>query len=104
MTETLTNQQRKSLRKWERMIAAEMLLEGITMNMVLEAKQIDVNPTMEMIHMVIIKPLVMAMYGKDSTEDLTTKEVNEVYVQADRFFRNNFSIGIEFPCLETVAT
>lgn len=102
--ETITPQQRKALRKWERMVAQELIYEGVTMNMILEKKQIDVNPTMEMIHMVIIKPLVKAMYDKDSTEDLEPKQVNEVYVQADRFMRNHFNVGIEFPCLESVAT
>ena len=102
--ETLTPQQRKALRKWERLVAQEMLYEGITMNMLLEKKQLDVNPTMEMIHEVIIKPLIKAMYNKDSSEDLDPKEVNEVYLQADRFFRNHWNIGIEFPCLESVAT
>ena len=102
-SKSITGQQRKALRKWERLVAQEMIYEGITMDKVLESKPLKVDPTMELLHESVIKPICLAMFDKTSTEKLEPKEVNEIYVVADRFFKTNFNISIPFPQWEDLA-
>ena len=45
----------------------------------------------------IFKKIVFAMYGKDSTAKLTTKEITEVYLVMDARLRELTGCGVEWP-------
>ena len=92
----ITDNQRNAIHKWLRLVAAELNAEGVTMQMLLEKKKLPVNPTYDLLKEVVWKPLCKAMYGVDSSEDLEPSQVNEIYIQADRFF-NSLGARVDFP-------
>lgn len=58
---------------------------------------IEIPWTEEMVKTHIWKAVQSAMFEKDSTTKLTTKEVNEVYAVVDRHLSEKTGVHVEFP-------
>ena len=43
------------------------------------------------------KPIEKIMVDKDSTEEMTNKEVNEIYKVLDRHIAQKFGVSVPFP-------
>lgn len=93
----ITDPQRNAYHKWLRLVAEEMNSQGITLDMILEKKTLDVDSTMEALKETVWKPAVQALFQVDSSEKLEPKQVNDVYIVCDRFFSKHWNISIPFP-------
>jgi len=74
-----TRQQNNALHKGFTMLAETLNDSGYDMKAVLAVKEVDVPWTGELVKKVLYSGIMEAMTGKDSTADLTTKEVSQVW-------------------------
>lgn len=72
-----TPSQNRSLHKFCTNVAQEAKANGLTMQVIL-AQTLELEPTMEGIK-AIFRQIGKSRFGKESTKDLTTKELQEVY-------------------------
>lgn len=91
-----TLKQNKSLHLWFTLLAKEMTARGLDMKKVLEPS-VEITPTMELVKDYVWRPLQIAKYGKESTADLTTLELQGVYQDLDRFFLSKHGINLPLP-------
>ena len=92
-----TPRQNNSFHKLFRMYSDTLNEHGLTIPFVFQQRpEIDWTPE-------IVKALwhdfQKAKFGKKSTKDLTTKEVQEVYEEVNRFM-SGFGLHIPFPSIE----
>lgn len=71
---------------------------GYDLKAVLEEKVIPVPCTQENIKENVFKPIEAAMFGKQSTTQLSRIEVNEVYEVMSRWLGEKFGVYVPFPC------
>lgn len=91
-----TKKQNSSLHKYCTDVARELQNSGITVQVFF--KDIQADFTMETVKM-IWRAFAKAKYGKESTTELTTKQINEVYDECNRHLAN-LGIHIPFPSEE----
>lgn len=91
-----TIQQNKALHKYNTNLSIALNDAGLDMKKVLKPG-IDIPWTPETIKDNIIKPIVKAMFGKDSTADLTTIETQKLYEVVNRHMTSKFGIHVEWP-------
>ena len=91
-----TSKQNRALHKWFTLLAKEMKDRGLDMRKVLKPS-IEITPTMELVKNTIWRPIQIAKYGKESTTQITTKELQGVYDDIDRFFLSQHQIDLPFP-------
>jgi len=72
---------------------------GLDMRVVLKP-EIKILWTPEAVKRELFKPVMKAMYGKESTTELTTSEVSKVYEQIAKLIGEKFGVEIEFPSKE----
>ncbi|MBT7929836.1 hypothetical protein HN682_07985 [Candidatus Peregrinibacteria bacterium] len=94
---TLT--QNKAFHLYFKMLADELNSAGLDAKRVLKP-EIDIPWTPDMIKRHLWKAVQDAMFEKDSTTKLTTKEVGEVYEVLNRHLGEKFSIHVPFPSEE----
>lgn len=92
-----TDQQRKSIEVLCREVAGALNDAGYDLKAVLSQKVIPVPCTQENIKENIFKPIELAMFGKQSTTELNTAEVNEVYEVMNRWLGEKFGVHVPFP-------
>lgn len=96
-----TTQQNKSLHKLFEMLADELNNSGYDMRKVLKP-EIDIPWTKQNIKEYLWRPVQEAMYGKKSTTELTTKDLDKVYEVLCRHLGSKLGITMPpFPSLET---
>lgn len=89
--------QNRSMHKYFEELAIELNNAGITMQALIEELHID--HTKESVKS-IWRAIAKAKYGKESTTELTTKEIDEVYEEFNRLVAN-FGIHIAWPSIES---
>lgn len=91
-----TARQNRALHKYCEEVARELQNTGITVSTFV--KNIQADFTMETVKM-MWRAFAKAKYGKESTKQLTTKQINEVYDECNRHIAQ-FGIHIPFPSNE----
>lgn len=91
-----TNQQNKALHKYCTEVAVELQNAGVSVEAFV--KDIQADFTMETVKM-MWRAFAKAKYGKESTTQLTKKQINEVYDECNRHI-SKFGIHISFPSQE----
>lgn len=66
-------------------------------DVVAQIKKAQIRPTKEALKACVWKPMQEAMYGKRSTTELTTDEVDRVYEAVNHFISSHFHIHVPFP-------
>jgi len=94
-----TIQQNKSLHKYCTLLADALNDAGYDMRKTLKP-EIDIPWTPQSVKNHLWRPIQMAMYNKESTADLDTKEPSEVHKVLDRHTAERFNISIAFPTNE----
>lgn len=92
-----TNLQNDCLHQYCEDLANALNDAGFDMQVVLEAKPLDVPWSKELIKKVLFKDVIKAMFDKTSTAKLGTKEISQAYEVLNRFTAENFSISVPWP-------
>ena len=92
-----TTQQNAALHKGLELLADALNDSGQDMKAVLEAKPIDVPCSKERLKDMVFKPIIIAMYDKDSTAELTTAEVSRAWDVLMRWTGEQFGVVVPFP-------
>lgn len=84
------------------MLADALDREGHTLqDVVKEIRKAEIRPTKDNMKEVVWKPMQEALYGTQSTTELTTAQVDRVYEAINFFISQRFFIHIPFPSEET---
>lgn len=94
-----TLQQNKALHKFFTNLSQELTEAGLDMVHTLKPGT-DIPWTPEMVKNYLWRPIQEVMTDKESTTELTTKEVNEIYEVLIRHLGEKFNITTEFPSEE----
>lgn len=96
-----TLKQNASLHKYLRELAEAMADAGYDMR---EAIHVPIRPTPENVKETMWRAVQRAMFpGVESTTQLTTVQMQEVYKQLDYFTGERFGIHVEWPCEESLS-
>lgn len=99
--EQRTNQQRKAIEVYCKLLAEALDREGVTLqNVTARIKKAEIRPTQENIKEVVFKPMCQALLNKQSTTELTTAEVDRVYEMVNAFVGREWGLHIPFPKME----
>jgi hypothetical protein len=101
--EKRTLQQNRALHKFFEMLANDLNGAGLDMKKTLKPG-VDIPWSPETVKIYLWKPIQDAMFNKESTTELETKEVNEVYETLVRHLGEKFGITTEFPKAEEKET
>ena len=91
-----TIQQNRALHKYCAELAQELNNAGVSVEAVM--KNLEADFSMETVKM-MWRAFAKAKYGKESTTQLTSKEINEVYDEVNRHI-SQFGIYMSFPSQE----
>jgi len=92
-----SSKQNNALHKGFQLLADALNDAGYEMKAVLAVKNVDVPWTKESVKEVLFRPIMEAMIEKESTTDLETTEVSEVWDVLVRHLGENFGVTVPFP-------
>ncbi len=101
MDKNRTNQQNKSMWKFFELLAQELSDHGLDMKKVLKP-EIDIPWNKNTICEFLWRPIMKAQIGKESTTELTTKEIDKIYDTLNRHLGEKFGIHVDFPSEESL--
>lgn len=96
-----TDKQHKALMVYEKELADEMCKIGLDMRTFLK-EGVEIPATKQIVHDHIVKPLVKAMFGKNSTTELEVHEVTQLYDVINKHLGEKTGIVVPFPSLDNV--
>jgi len=96
-----TAKQNRALHKWYSLVAHNMKEQGLSMQQVLKPTY-EITPTMTLIKDCIWRPVQKSMTGKQSTTEITTKELQDIYLVIDKNFLEKWQIDLPFPSAENL--
>jgi len=82
-------------------LALELSEAGLDMKKTLKP-EVDIPWEKESVKTWLWKPLQMALLGKESTTELTTKDIDKVMNVLTRHLGTKFGVEIMFPSIETI--
>ena len=97
---TRTQRQNRAMHKLFREISQQMNEQGLTLQQVLRS-DVETMMTPKLVKEVIWRPVQKAMYGKESTTQLTTEEVDKVFDVINKHLGKH-GIHVPFPSIETL--
>ena len=89
--------QNKAIHKYCSLLAEAFNNAGLDMLAVLKVKKVSVSWTMLSVKDVLWRPIQIAMFDKESTTQLETNEVSQVYEQLARHLSTNLNVNQSFP-------
>lgn len=93
--ERVTRQQQKAMHLWFSLLAETLEVSGLDLKQVLTMYPVNISATKENVKEVIWRPVMKALYGKESTTELLKKEeIDKVYETIARYFAE---MGLEVP-------
>lgn len=99
--EQRTDQQNKAIHKYLEMVAHELCNQGQTMQDVIKhINKVEITPTKDNLKEIVWREIQKVLFGKKSTTELTTVEVNQVYEVMSMWLAKNFEISLPFPSIE----
>lgn len=95
----LTRKQQKALHLLFRHMAEDLNEKGLDQRKVLK-ETIAIPWTEHAIKEQMWRIIQIAMFGKQSTKDITTAEINQIVAVLNRELGEKFGVEVEFPCIE----
>ncbi len=92
----MTPNQRNALHLYCEMLAFALNNAGYDMKKTLK-EEVEIPWQKMMVKEHLWKPIEKIMVDKDSTEEMTNKEVNEIYKVLDRHIAQKFGVSVPFP-------
>lgn len=96
-----TRQQNKALHVLFRELAKELNEAGLDMRRVLKPG-IDIPWAAESVKEYLWRPIQKAQLGKQSTTELTTKEIDQVFDTINKHLGEKFGLHVAFPSVEEI--
>lgn len=96
-----TLKQNKALHLLFEMIASELNSAGYDMKRTLKA-EIDIPWTKDTVKEYLFKPILKAYLNKDSTTEMTTKEINLVFETLNRHLGDKLGVYVNFPSIDEI--
>jgi len=97
MEKIRTMKQNRALHKWCGEMARQLNESGIAISLVF--RNIEADYSMELVK-ALWRAFAKAKYGKDSTTQLTTKEITDIYDEVNRHFSKFGIEHLPFPSQE----
>jgi len=99
---TRTTAQNNSLYKWERELAKKLNDGGIPFgDVVIKLPREFTQPN---IHALIVHPLLAALYpDKTSTAQLSTTEIQDIWMRADKVIEERTGVAVDWPSEESMS-
>jgi len=94
-----TDKQNKALHLYFTHLAEELNNAGYDMRKTLKPS-VDIPWNSKTVKEFLWRPVMKAQLGKESTTDLTTKEIDLVFETITRHFAEKFGISVAFPSIE----
>ena len=94
-----TTQQNKALHKYCAMLSEALNDAGLDMKKTLKP-EVDIPWRPELVKEHLFKPVMKAMLDKESTTELSTREVNEVYAVLNLHTAQKLGVSVPFPSEE----
>lgn len=101
MDKQRTLQQNKSLHVYFTLLSDKLNGSGLDMRKTLRPS-IDIPWTPKTVKEYLWKPIMDFQLRKESTTELTTKDIDEVYDTLNRHLSEKFGITVEFPSEESL--
>jgi len=99
---TRTTAQNNSLYKWERELAKKLNDGGIPFGDVVI--KLPREFTQQNIHALIVHPLLAALYpDKTSTAQLSTTEIQDIWMRADKVIEERTGVAVDWPSEESMS-
>lgn len=96
-----TDQQNKALHLFFTQLATALNEAGLDMRRTLKP-EIAIDWTPANIKEYLWRPIQVAAIGKESTKDLTTTEIDQVFAILNRHLGEKFGLETEFPSIESI--
>lgn len=96
-----TEQQNKALHLFFTHLATQLNEAGLDMRRTLKP-EVDISWTPETVKEYLWRPIQMAATGKESTKDLETREIDEVFEIISKHLGEKFGLQTEFPSVESI--
>lgn len=96
-----TNQQNRSLHLYFTHLAEKLNEAGLDMRKTLKP-EIEIPWSGKSVKEYLWRPIMKAQIGKESTTELTTKEIDEVFDVINRHLSEKFGLTVEFPSNESL--
>lgn len=96
-----TNKQNNALHQLFTNLADQLNENGLDMKKTLKP-EIDIPWSQDTVKEFIWRPVMQAQLGKTSTTDLTTKEIDKVFLTLSRHFGDRFGLVLTFPSIESL--
>ena len=96
-----TNQQNKALHVLYQLLANTLNDNGLDMRKTLKP-EIDIPWSPASVKEYLWRPIQKAQLNKQSTTELTTKEIDEVFDTINKHLGEKFGLTIDFPSIETI--
>ena len=93
--------QNRALHVLFRLLAEELNEKGLDMRKTLKP-EVDIPWSTNSVKEYLWKPIQQAQLGKESTAELTTKEIDEVFDTINKHLGERLSVHIPFPSIESV--
>ena len=101
MDNTRTLKQNRALHLMFDMLARDLNENGLDMRRTLKPS-IDIPWTGESVKEYLWRPVQQAQVNKKSTTELTTKEIDLVFLTINRHMGERFGLRVDFPSIETL--
>jgi hypothetical protein len=98
----LTRQQQKALHKLFGLISEDAYNKGVTVRMMMSALPNAEIPMSPVVVKEVWRPFQRKLLGKNSTKELTVKDIDRVYEPFIQFMAERFDISRDFPSVETI--
>ena len=96
-----TIQQNRALHLYFTHLADELNGAGYDMRKTLEP-EVDIPWNGKTIKEFLWKPILHAQLGKESTTEMTTKDIDLIFDTINRFISEKFGLTVSFPSVETI--
>lgn len=96
-----TTKQNRALHLYFKHLANELNDAGLDMRKTLKPS-IDIPWSAKTIKEYIWRPIMKAQLGKESTTEMTTKDIDRVLQTINRYIGGKFGLIVDFPSIETL--
>lgn len=102
--EKRTNQQNKALHKLFTLVAEELDKKNVTTRELIESldryHESDLTLNSTLVKELIWKSFQRVHLGKESTTELSSKEIDQIYDEVNLYLGENFHVHVDFPSNE----